>query len=88
MKRFVMAQARGQATLLPERLDDFVGEDKAVRVIDAFVEALDLRALGFASVDPKTTGRPAYHPAVLLKLSILPTRQPDTPAPWRAEAHP
>ena len=70
MKRFVTGQARGQATLLPERLEDFVGEDNPVRVIDAFVEQLELRELGFATVDPKATGRPAYHPAVLLRLYI------------------
>ena len=70
MKRFVTGQARGQATLFPERLEDFVGEDNPVRVIDAFVEQLELRELGFAAVDPKATGRPAYHPAVLLKLYI------------------
>lgn len=70
MKRFVTGQARGQATLFPERLEDFIAEDNPVRVIDAFVEALELRALGFAAVDAKATGRPAYHPAVLLKLYI------------------
>jgi len=70
MKRFVTGQARGQATLFPERLEDFVGEDNPVRVIDAFVEQLALREIGFAAVDPKATGRPAYHPAVLLKLYI------------------
>ena len=70
MKRFVTGQARGQATLFPERLEDFVGEDNPVRVIDAFVEQLELRELGFAAVDPRATGRPAYHPAVLLKLYI------------------
>ena len=70
MKRFVTGQARGQAALFPEWLEDFVGEDNPVRVIDAFVEELDLRELGFKRVDPRTTGRPAYHPAVLLKLYI------------------
>ena len=70
MKRFVTGQARGQATLFPERLDDFVAEDNPVRVIDVFVEELELRDLGFTRVDPLDTGRPAYHPAVLLKLYI------------------
>jgi len=70
MKRFVAGQARGQATLFPERLEDFVGEDNPVRVIDAFVEQLELRELGFAAVDPRATGRPADHPAVLLKRYI------------------
>ena len=70
MKRFVEGISRDQSTLFPEKLDDFVGEDNPVRVIDAFIEALDLRALGFAGVDPSATGRPAYHPAVLLKLYV------------------
>jgi transposase len=70
MKRFVTGQARGQATLFPERLEDFIAEDNPVRLIDVFVEELDLRELGFTRVDPLATGRRAYHPAVLLKLSI------------------
>jgi len=70
MKRFVTGQARGQATLFPERLDDYIAEDNPVRFIDAFVEELDLRDLGFKRVQPLATGRPAYHPAVLLKLYI------------------
>jgi len=56
--------------LFPERLDDFITEDNPVRVIDVFVEELDLRALGFEGVDPQATGRPAYHPATLLKIYI------------------
>jgi hypothetical protein len=59
MKRFVTGEARGPATLFPERLEDVIAEDKPVRVIEAFVEPLELRALGFAAVDPKATGRPA-----------------------------
>ena len=70
MKRFVTGQARGQTTLFPECLDDFVDADNPVRVIDAFIEQLDLRALGFSAVEPKATGRPAYHPAALLKLYV------------------
>jgi len=70
MKRFVVGEARGQSTLFPARVDDFIAEDHPVRVIDVFVEELDLRALGFDSVDPHTTGRPAYHPATLLKIYI------------------
>ena len=70
MKRFVEGESRNQSTLFPERLDDFISEDNPVRVVDAFVEALDLRALGFQSVDPRATGRPAYHPSVLLKIYI------------------
>lgn len=70
MKRFVEAVDRNQATFLPECLEDWVGEDNPVRVVDAFVEQLDLAALGFSGVNPKDTGRPAYHPSVLLKLYI------------------
>jgi hypothetical protein len=70
MKRFVTGQACGQATLFPERLDDFIAEDNPVRVVDVYVEELDLRDLGFTRVDPLATGRPAYHPAVLLELYI------------------
>ncbi len=70
MKRFVEGLDRGQETLFPETLNDFVEEENPVRVIEAFVEALDLGALGFCGVDPKATGRPSYHPSVLLKLYI------------------
>src|SRR5919109_812365 len=70
MTRFVQGAARGQSTLLPECLDDWVEEDNAVRVIEAFVDALDLAGLGFDGVAPAVTGRPAYHPATLLKLYI------------------
>lgn len=70
MKRFVQGEDRTQGTLLPEHLDDYVGADNPVRVVDVFVEQLDLRTLGFEGVDPLATGRPSYHPAVLLKLYI------------------
>ena len=74
MKRFVEGVAREQGTLFPECLEDWVDEDNAVRVIEAFVEAfveaLDVGDLGFSGVDPKATGRPAFHPSVLLKLYI------------------
>ena len=70
MKRFVEGTDRGQSTLLPECLDDWIDENNPVRVIDAFVEALDLAELGFVGVEPETTGRPSYHPSVLLKLYI------------------
>ncbi len=70
MKRFVEGLDRGQSTLFPETLEDFVAEENAVRVIDVFVEGLDLGELGFGGVDPKATGRPAYHPSALLKLYI------------------
>ena len=70
MKRFVEGIDRDQATLFPECLEDWVEENNAVRVIEAFVEGLDLGGLGFSSIDPQATGRPAYHPSVLLKLYI------------------
>src|SRR5215475_7806621 len=70
MRRFVEGIDRGQATLFPECLDDWIDEDNPVRVIDAFVEKLDLSRMGFDGVAPEATGRPSYHPAVLLKLYI------------------
>jgi transposase len=70
MGRFVEGADRSQLTLLPESLDDWVGEDNAVHVIDAFVEALDLHGMGFERVIAKETGRPSYHPSTLLKLYI------------------
>jgi transposase len=70
MKRFVAGAARGQSTLLPECLDDWIDESNCVRVIDAFVDLLDLAELSFEGVEPAATGRPAYHPSVLLKLYI------------------
>ncbi len=70
MGRFVEGVDRGQSTLLPECLDDWIDESNPVRVIEAFVEALNLAELGFAGVEPEVTGRPSYHPSVLLKLYI------------------
>jgi transposase len=70
MKRFMQQEDRHQTTLLPECLDDYVNQDHPVRVVDAFVEGLNLATLGFEGVTPAKTGRPAYHPAVLLKLYI------------------
>ena len=70
MKRFVEGLDRDQSTLFPETLEDFVADDNPVRAVEAFVEGLDLGAVGFGGVDPKATGRPAYHPSVLLKLYI------------------
>jgi transposase len=70
MKRFIEGEDRKQATLLPECLDDFIAEDNPARIIDAFVEELELEPLGFEGVTPSTTGRPSYHPAVLLKIYI------------------
>src|SRR6516162_4381745 len=70
MKRFVEGTDRGQSTLFPECLDDWTDENNPVRVIDAFVNTLDLAELGFEGVEPAETGRPAYHPSVLLKLYV------------------
>src|SRR5436190_10949642 len=70
MRRFVEEADRGQWTLLPECLDDFIDEENPVRVIDVFVDALDLAELSFEGVEPAATGRPSYHPSVLLKLYI------------------
>ena len=70
MRRFVEGTDRGQSTLFPECLEDWIDGDNPVRVIDVFVEELDLGELGFGGVDPEATGRPSYHPSVLLKLYI------------------
>lgn len=70
MKRFIEGESRTQMVLFPERLDDWIGEDNPVRAIDAFVEELDFSALGFEGAQPAATGRPAYHPATLLKIYI------------------
>ena len=70
MKRFVEGEDRRQGVLLPEYLDDFVAEENQVRVIEAFVEELDLAALGFDGIAPAATGRPSYHPSVLLKIYV------------------
>jgi len=70
MRRFIEGEERTQITLMPECLEDYVAEDNPVRVVEVFVNELDLGALGFVGVDPAATGRPAYHPAVLLKLYI------------------
>jgi transposase len=70
MKRFIEGEDRSQVTLLPECLDDYIAGDNPVRVVDAYVEELDLQELGFEGAEPAVTGRPAYHPAVLLKIYI------------------
>jgi transposase len=70
MKRFVEGEDRKQGVLLPEYLDDYVAENNPVRVIDVFVDELDLSSLGFDGVVPEATGRPGYHPGVLLKIYI------------------
>ena len=70
MTQHIKGQGRHQVTLLPEALDDFVTEDNPVRVVDIFVDGLQLDALGFERVNSKPTGRPGYHPATMLKLYI------------------
>jgi transposase len=70
MGRFVEGTDRGQSTLFPECLEDWIDENNPVQVIEVFVDELDLAELGFCGVDPEATGRPSYHPSVLLKLYI------------------
>ena len=70
MAGFIEGADRGQLSLLPGSLDDWVDKDNPVRVIDAFVEGLDLKQLGFETVEPRDMGRPGYHPSVHLKLYI------------------
>jgi transposase len=70
MQGFVQGADRQQTTLLPECLDDWVDEGNSIRAVDVFVDALELRDLGFDGVDPGATGRPAYHPSPMLKLYI------------------
>ena len=70
MRGYVQGADRQQTTLLPECLDDWVDESNPVRAVDVFVDALELRDLGFDGVDPAATGRPAYHPSAMLKLYI------------------
>jgi transposase len=70
MSRFIEGQQRSQSVLFPEQLEDWISEDNPVRAVDAFVDELDLVQVGFAGARPADTGRPAYHPAVLLKIYI------------------
>jgi len=70
MKRFVEGVDRSQSTLFPDRLEDWIDGDNPVRVVDVFVDELDLGGLGFSRIEPRATGRPGYHPSVLLKLYI------------------
>jgi transposase len=70
MKRFIEGTDRGQSTLFPECLEDWIDENNPVQVIDVFVDELDLAELGFDGITPEATGRPSYHPSVLLKLYI------------------
>jgi hypothetical protein len=70
VKRFVERADRGESTLFPECRGDWIDEDNSVRVIDVFVDELDLNELDFCGVDPKETGRPSYRPSILLKIYI------------------
>src|SRR3954464_752815 len=70
MGRYIDGQDRTQSVLFPERLDDWIDEDNPVRAVDVFVEELDLGRLGFERAQPAETGRPAYHPATLLRIYI------------------
>jgi len=70
MRRFVEGEDRCQQALLPASLEDYIDEENTVRVIDAFIDELDLAALGFKRTQPKATGRPAYHPSTLLKIYL------------------
>ena len=69
MKRFMEGRDRDQATLFPQRLDEAIGADNPVRVVDAFIDALDLEELGF-DVTPEATGGPGYHPATMVKIYL------------------
>src|SRR6266508_6938394 len=70
MHRFIDGEDRMQQTLLPHCLEDYVGEENPVRVIEVFIEELVIAALGFAGMTPAATGRPAYHPSTLLKIYL------------------
>ena len=72
MSRFVQSEERTQDTFLPCRLEDYVTGENPVRMIDVFVEELDLNKLGFAGMRPEATGRPAYHPSTMLKIAAVP----------------
>ena len=81
MAGFIEGVGRGQVSLFPAQLDDYVAEDNPVRAVDAFVDGLDLAKLGFTNTEPLGTGRPDYHPAVMLEIYIyaylnrIPSRQ-------------
>src|SRR6476469_1160808 len=70
MHRFIDGEDRMQPALLPHSLEDYVDEENPVRVIEVFIDELDLAALGFSGMTPAATGRPAYHPSTLLKIYI------------------
>jgi len=70
MKRFIEGENRYQSTLFPESLEDYIARDNAIRIVDAFVNKLELKELGFAGANPNATGRPGCEPAVMLKIHI------------------
>ena len=70
MHRFIDGEDRLQPALLPHSLEDYVDEENPVRVIEVFIDELDLAALGFSGMTPAATGRPAYHPSTLLKIYL------------------
>ena len=70
MSRFVEGEDRQQSWLLPSSLDEYVSGDNPVRIVEAFIDELDLGAVGFSGVEPAATGRPAYHPSTLLKIYL------------------
>ena len=70
MKRFIEGENRFQSTLFPESLEDYIAEDNSIRVVDAFVDKLNLKELGFDRAEPSDTGRPGYLPATMLKIYI------------------
>src|ERR671925_627715 len=70
MRRFIDGEDRMQQALLPHSLEDYIGEENPVRVIEVFNDELDLAALGFSGMTPSATGRPAYHPSTLLKIYL------------------
>ncbi len=75
---FVCGENRDQGTMLPECVDDYVSEDNPVRVIDAYVENLDMEKLGFTKYEPNDTGRPMYNPKDLQKLYLVRVYEPCT----------
>jgi transposase len=70
MRGFIEGENRHQSTLFPERVDDYVEEDSGVRVVDVFIDRLDISGLGFKA-DHADTGRPGCHPRTLLKIYVF-----------------
>ena len=70
MKRFIEGENRFQSTLFPESLEDYIAKDNSIRIVDAFIDELPLKQLGFEGAEPSATGRPGYQPATMLKIYI------------------